>query len=123
MKKTISFLLCVMLAVCALIPQAAFAQAKEKKTVRVGWYESAFHRTDQFGRKSGYGYEYQQRIATFTGSTLYNIKCTKACNLNRITFFQRFGNNFNCSSNNFARFNFGNTCSCSYSVNILSFIH
>ena len=69
MKKTISFLLCVMLAVCALIPQAAFAQAKEKKTVRVGWYESAFHRTDQFGRKSGYGYEYQQRIAVYTGWT------------------------------------------------------
>ena len=58
-----------MLAVCALIPQAAFAQAKEKKTVRVGWYESAFHRTDQFGRKSGYGYEYQQRIAVYTGWT------------------------------------------------------
>ena len=31
------------------------------KVVRVGWYESAFHRTDQFGRRSGYGYEYQQR--------------------------------------------------------------
>ena len=69
MKKTISFLLCMMLAVCALIPQAAFAQAKEKKTVRVGWYESAFHRTDQFGRKSGYGYVYQQRIAVYTGWT------------------------------------------------------
>ena len=69
MKKTISFLLCMMLAVCALIPQAAFAQDKEKKTVRVGWYESTFHRTDQFGRKSGYGYVYQQRIAVYTGWT------------------------------------------------------
>ncbi|MBQ6126635.1 MAG: EAL domain-containing protein, partial [Erysipelotrichaceae bacterium] len=45
------------------------AQNSEQKVVRVGWYESTFHRTDQFGRKSGYGYEYQQRVAVFTGWT------------------------------------------------------
>ena len=39
----------------------------QEKVVRVGWYESPFHRTDQFGRRSGYAYEYQQKIAAYTG--------------------------------------------------------
>ena len=42
-------------------------QGSASKVVRVGWYESAFHSTDQFGRRSGYGYEYQQRVAIYTG--------------------------------------------------------
>lgn len=37
------------------------------KTVRVGWYESPFNMTDQFGRRSGYAYDYQQKIAAYTG--------------------------------------------------------
>ena len=37
------------------------------KTVRVGWFESKFNQTDQFGRKSGYSYEYQRKIAAYTG--------------------------------------------------------
>lgn len=37
------------------------------KTVRVGWYETPFNQTDRFGRRSGYGYEYQQKIAAYTG--------------------------------------------------------
>ena len=41
--------------------------AVEKKTVRVGWFESSFNRTDPFGGRSGYAYEYQQKIAAYTG--------------------------------------------------------
>ena len=48
----------VMLGMVAVLP--AYANEKEQKVVRVGFYESAFHRTDKFGRVSGYGYEYQQ---------------------------------------------------------------
>ena len=69
MKKLSKQMFCLLLGLmllCSLIPQAA---AEENKVVRVGWYESAFHRTDQFGRRSGYGYEYQQRIAIYTGWT------------------------------------------------------
>ena len=39
------------------------------KVVRVGWYESKFHQTDAYGRKSGYGYEYQRKVAAYTGWT------------------------------------------------------
>ena len=41
--------------------------AKPKKVVRVGWYESAYNSTDRFGHRSGYAYEYQQKIAAYTG--------------------------------------------------------
>ena len=39
------------------------------KTVRVGWYESSYNHTDQRGRRSGYAYEYQRKIAAYTGWT------------------------------------------------------
>ena len=43
--------------------------AKPNKVVRVGWYESAYNSTDRFGRRSGYAYEYQRKIAAYTGWT------------------------------------------------------
>ena len=69
MKKLGFFLLCLVLAVTFAAPLAAHGAVPEEKVVRVGWYESAFHRTDRFGRRSGYGYVYQQRVATYTGWT------------------------------------------------------
>lgn len=65
-RAGIFFLLCLIVISGFFFPSLLKAE-KEEKVVRVGWYESAFHRTDQFGRKSGYGYEYQQVVATFTG--------------------------------------------------------
>jgi hypothetical protein len=47
--------------------KAAAKEKKQEKVVRVGWYESPFNKTDQFGRKSGYAYEYQRKIAAYTG--------------------------------------------------------
>ena len=63
-KRLTAFLLCLVLGLTALSP--AFAQSAEK-TVRVGWYESPFNITDEFGRRSGYAYEYQRKIAAYTG--------------------------------------------------------
>ena len=37
------------------------------KVVRVGWFESPFNIIDESGRRSGYGYEYQRKIAAYTG--------------------------------------------------------
>lgn len=61
------FLLCAILALNPFLPLTAYAQEPEQKVVRVGWYESPFNYTDQNGRRSGYAYEYQQRIAAYTG--------------------------------------------------------
>lgn len=55
------------LLLLALLAGMAHAQGTERKTVRVGWYESPFEMMDAHGRRSGYAYEYQQRIAAYTG--------------------------------------------------------
>lgn len=65
LKRLTAVLLCFVMVSLFALP--AVAQAQEGKTVRVGWYESSFNTTDRFGRKSGYAYEYQQKIAAYTG--------------------------------------------------------
>ena len=64
-KRAAAFLLCLGLTVICFSPAAV--NADTKKTVRVGWYESPFCRVDPFGRRSGYAYEYQEKIAAYTG--------------------------------------------------------
>lgn len=73
-----ALLLSFVLVAACMVPTAVFAQdsdeaahsgnaANSNRTVRVGWYESPFNSTDQFGRRSGYAYEYQRKIAAYTG--------------------------------------------------------
>ena len=69
LRRALGLTLLLLAALAMAMPAVARAQEANSKVVRVGWYESAFHSTDQFGRRSGYGYEYQQRIATYTGWT------------------------------------------------------
>ena len=57
---------CLLLALVFVLP-AGTAESSGGKTVRVGWYDSSFNRLDQFGRRTGYAYDYQQRIAAYTG--------------------------------------------------------
>ena len=63
MALVLLFLVCVS---ALAMPMTAHAQ-DSGKTVRVGWYESSFNTTDEFGRRSGYAYEYQLKIAAYTG--------------------------------------------------------
>ena len=60
--------LLLVLAAALALPVGASA-AGGKNVVRVGWYESPFNTTDELGRRSGYAYEYQQKIAAYTGWT------------------------------------------------------
>ena len=71
-KGILSFWLCLSLLLAVLLPLSVFAAEPAKtetgkKIVRVGWYESPFCMTDSFGGRSGYAYEYQQKIAAYTG--------------------------------------------------------
>ena len=61
-----ALLLCLVL-LAVLLPAAAAGTDGSQKIVRVGWYESSFNRTDSLGRRSGYAYEYQIKIAAYTG--------------------------------------------------------
>ena len=58
--------LCIAVAAVSLLSFSGSA-AESEKTVRVGWYESSFNMTDQHGRRSGYAYEYQQKLAAYAG--------------------------------------------------------
>ena len=63
-KQLAALLMCLVLT-AGLLPQ--YADAAADKTVRVGWFESSFNTTDKLGRRSGYAYEYQLKIASYTG--------------------------------------------------------
>lgn len=49
-------------------------QAENETPVRVGWYEDAYNITGKNGERSGYGYEYQQSVAAYTGWTYEYVK-------------------------------------------------
>ena len=55
-------------------PFAAHAQETEKKVVRVGWHEVPYFIEDQYGRWSGYSYDYQCKLAAYTGWTYEYVK-------------------------------------------------
>lgn len=58
--------MCVIMTLSAVFSVASFASKKEEKIVRVGWYDSPFNTIDENGRRSGYAYDYQQKIAAYT---------------------------------------------------------
>ena len=60
------FLLCCLLLFTAL-PASAAAAETDADVVRVGWYEDSYNITGKNGERSGYGYEYQQSVAAYTG--------------------------------------------------------
>ena len=67
-KRLAALCLVLLLAASLLPPLAAHAQGGEK-VVRVGWHEEPYFITDQYGRRSGYSYEYQCKVAAYTGWT------------------------------------------------------
>ena len=68
MKRKTALLLFLMLLAVILIPAGDQTHASGE-VVRVGWFESSFNSTDQLGRRSGYAYDYQQKIAAYSGWT------------------------------------------------------
>lgn len=57
----------LMMIVCITLPFSTPVRADDSKVVRVGWHEPPYFITDQYGRKSGYSYEYQLKVAAYTG--------------------------------------------------------
>ena len=53
---------------------SAHAQGTDRKTVRVGWHEIPYFIEDQHGRWSGYSYDYQCKLAAYTGWTYEYVK-------------------------------------------------
>jgi len=71
MRHFTACFLCILILASFLLPIVTYlpvAQADgERKVVRVGWHEEPYFITDSFGRSSGYTYDYQRKIAAYTG--------------------------------------------------------
>ena len=65
-RRLMAVLLSLLLVVVCALP-ACTAADTEAKVVRVGWYDAPFNYKDQFNRRTGYAYEYQRKIAAYTG--------------------------------------------------------
>ncbi|MBR1709862.1 MAG: EAL domain-containing protein [Clostridia bacterium] len=68
-RKNRSFvpLMILMMIASFILISACAENGAENTVVRVGWFESPFNSTDSNGRRSGYAYEYQRKVAAYTG--------------------------------------------------------
>ena len=68
MRKFLAEYVCTFLSVLLLLVCLPLqALAAEGKVVRVGWYEGGYNITGPSGERSGYGYDFQQTVAAYTG--------------------------------------------------------
>ena len=65
-RRAAAVLLCMVFVMLCLLPAVSPAESGVK-TVRVGWFDTPFNRKDSSGRRTGYSYEYQRKIAAYTG--------------------------------------------------------
>lgn len=67
-RRAIASLLLLIILTLSAVPLSAGAEEDEAPArIRVGWHEAPYFITDSFGRLSGYTYDYQQKIAAYTG--------------------------------------------------------
>ena len=68
LQRILLLLLCLSLSILASFSSIYAAdQLPEQKHVKVGWHEAPYFITDRTGRRSGYSYEYQRKVAAYTG--------------------------------------------------------
>ena len=68
MRKFLAGYVCFFLSVFLLLVCLPLqALATESKVVRVGWYDGGYNITGPSGERSGYGYDFQQTVAAYTG--------------------------------------------------------
>ena len=58
-----------LITLCLITAAFSAVSYAEPTVVRVGWYDSPFNYVDVFGRRFGYAYDYQQKVAAYTGWT------------------------------------------------------
>ena len=76
LQRGIIFVLysCILFSLC---PVYAFAAENQKeKVVRIGVPDDTYDKINENGKRSGYGYEYLQKIAGYTGWKYEYVDCT-----------------------------------------------
>ncbi len=67
LRQTAVIITAMTLIMNIVAPITTFASDTGEKTVRVGWHEPPYFIKDENGRQSGYSYEYQRKVAAYTG--------------------------------------------------------
>lgn len=76
LQKSIILILCscILFSIC---PVYAFAAENQKeRVVRIGVPDDTYDKINENGKRSGYGYEYLQKIAGYTGWKYEYVDCT-----------------------------------------------
>lgn len=67
-RRTVALFLVIVIAAGLISPLASYAEDESKgKTVRVGCFDAPYFITDEYGRRSGYSYDYQCKLAAYNG--------------------------------------------------------
>lgn len=66
-NRCFALLLSLILLLASVVAFSLPAYAEPSRTVRVGGHEPPYFITDQYDRHSGYTYEYQRKLAAYTG--------------------------------------------------------
>ena len=69
LKRVAAFLLCLASLTALILPLAVHAEKSTQKVIRVGWDESPVSFKDATGRRYGYDYAYEQKLAAYTNWT------------------------------------------------------
>lgn len=56
-------------------PCPVYAEKSQDKTIRTAFFDGAYIQKSEDGRKSGYGYEFQQAVASYTGWKYDYVEC------------------------------------------------
>ena len=65
---------CILFSIC---PVYAFsAENQKEKIVRIGVPDDTYDKINENGKRSGYGYEYLQKISGYTGWKYEYVDCT-----------------------------------------------
>ena len=76
LQKSIILILCscILFSIC---PVYAFAaESQKERVVRIGVPDDTYDKINENGKRSGYGYEYLQKIAGYTGWKYEYVDCT-----------------------------------------------
>ena len=74
LQKYGCFLMCLFLTFTLISPISTSAKESLRKVVRIGLFEDTYNKVNENGEITGYGYEYFQKIASYTGWTYEYVK-------------------------------------------------
>lgn len=74
-QKYCGILICLILILSMTGAAPAYAEESQEKTVRTAFFDGSYILENEKGEKSGYGYEFQQAVASYTGWKYDYVEC------------------------------------------------